>query len=190
MKSLKGTKTADNLAKAFAGESQARSRYTFYSRAADKEGLKQIASVFLDIAENERAHAKIFFDFLVEGLGKSNVKVDGDYPVGFGNTEENLLYAAEGEKMEWGTVYPKFAEDAKTEGFLEVEAAFRKIIEIETSHEKRYLGFLNKMKSKSVFKSDTSVNWKCRNCGYIFEGTDAPAVCPTCKHPQGYFELL
>lgn len=190
MKTLVGTKTAENLAKAFAGECQARNRYTFYSRAAGGEGLKEIASVFLEIADNERAHAKIFFDFLIEGLGKGNIKVNGEYPIGFGNTEQNLMYAAEGEKAEWGTVYPAFAEDAKAEGFPEVEAAFRKIIEIEGYHEKVYLNFFNKSKSKSLFESDTSVSWKCRNCGYIYEGTNAPAVCPTCKHPQGYFELL
>jgi len=190
MKNLQGTKTAENLAKAFAGECQARNRYTFYSRTAAEEGLKEIASVFLEIADNERAHAKIFFDFLIEGLGAGVIKVNGDYPIGFGNTEQNLKYAAEGEKAEWGTIYPAFAEEAKTEGFSEVEAAFRKIIQIEGHHEKLYLKFFDKSKNKALFKSNTSVSWKCRNCGYIYEGTDAPVVCPTCLHPQGYFEIL
>lgn len=133
MKSLQGTTTAENLAKAFAGESQARNRYTYYSKVADEEGHMQIAAVFLETADNEKAHAKTFFDLLIQGLGTSDIKVNADYPIGFGNTEQNLQYAAEGEKAEWGTLYPTFADTARQEGFPEVEFAFRKIIEIETA---------------------------------------------------------
>ncbi|AYD39131.1 rubrerythrin family protein [Clostridium fermenticellae] len=190
MKSLQGTKTADNLAKAFAGESQARNRYTYYGRKADKEGYKKIAAVFLEVADNERAHAKVFFDLLVRGLGKAHIKVDAEYPIGYGDTEQNLQYAAEGEKEEWGTLYPNFADQAKEEGFSEVESAFREIIKIETSHEQIYINLLNNLKSGTLYKRNTTKKWRCRNCGYIFEGTEAPKVCPACKHPQGYFEIM
>ncbi len=190
MKSLNGTKTADNLAKAFAGESQARNRYTFYSKIASNEGYKQIEAVFLETADNERAHARVFFDLLIEGLGKAHINVNADYPIGLGSTEENLLYAAEGEKEEWGTLYPSFSEIAKEEGFPEVEIVFRKIIEIETGHEKRYLDLLNSLKNKTLYKKDSKQNWKCRNCGYIYQGLEAPKTCPACKYPQGYFEIM
>lgn len=190
MKSLNGTKTADNLAKAFAGESQARNRYTFYSKTASNEGYKQIEAVFLETADNERSHAKIFFDLLIAGLGKAHINVNAEYPIGLGNTEQNLQYAAEGEKEEWGTLYPTFANDAKEEGFPEVEVTFRKIIEIETAHEKRYLDLLNSLKNGTLYKRDTKQKWKCRNCGYIYEGIEAPKTCPACKHPQGYFEIM
>jgi rubrerythrin len=190
MKSLQGTQTADNLAKAFAGESQARNRYTYYAKAADKEGHKHIASIFMETADNEKAHAKTFFNFLVEGLGKAHIKVDTEYPVGYGNTKENLQYAAEGEKEEWGTAYPTFADTAKAEGFPEIEMAFRKIIEIETFHEKRYLDLLDRLKNNKLYKQDSSRKWKCRNCGYIYEGLEAPNICPACHHPQGYFEIM
>lgn len=190
MKSLNGTKTADNLAKAFAGESQARNRYTFYGKIASNEGYKQIEAVFLETSDNERAHAKVFFDLLIEGLGKAHINVNATYPIGLGNTEENLLYAAEGEKEEWGTLYPAFAEIAKEEGFPEVEVVFKKIIEIETGHEKRYSDLLNSLKGGTLYKKDTKQRWKCRNCGYIYDGLEAPKVCPACKHPQGYFEIM
>lgn len=190
MKSLQGTKTADNLAKAFAGESQARNRYTYYGRTADKEGHKKIASVFFEVADNERAHAKVFFDLLIQGLGKTHINVNAQYPIGYGNTEQNLQYAAEGEKEEWGTLYPQFADQAKEEEFPEVETAFREIIKIETSHEKIYLNLLDNLKNGNLYKRDTVQRWRCRNCGYIFEGTQAPQVCPACKHPQGYFEIM
>lgn len=190
MKSLLNTKTADNLAKAFAGESQARNRYTFYSKAADSEGHKQIAAIFMETADNERAHAKIFFDFLVQGLGNNHITVNADYPIGYGNTEQNLQYAADGEKEEWGTLYPSFADTAKEEGFGDIEFAFRKIIEIETAHEKRYLDLLNNLKNNTLYKKPVEHMWKCRNCGYIYTGTDAPEICPACKHPKGYFEIM
>lgn len=190
MKSLANTKTAENLAKAFAGESQARNRYTFYSKVAEKEGHIQIAAVFAETADNERAHAKIFFDFLIEGLGKANIKVDADYPIGYGNTSENLLYAAEGEKEEWGKAYPEFADIAKEEGFPEVEFAFRKIVEIEKAHEQRYLDLKNSLDNGTLYKRDSSQYWKCINCGYIHIGEEAPKVCAACKFPQGYFEIM
>lgn len=190
MNSLLNTKTADNVAKAFAGESQARNRYTYYSKVADKEGLKQISAIFLETADNERSHAKIFFNFLNNGLKDVHIKVNAEYPIGFGNTQQNLQYAANGEKEEWGTLYPQFMEAAKQEGFPEVEAAFKNIIEIETHHEQRFLDYLNQINSGELFKKSTTVLWKCRNCGYIYEGTEAPKVCPACKHPQGYFEVV
>ena len=190
MKNLQGTKTAENLAKALAGESQARNRYTYYSRAAEKEGHMQIASIFIETADNEKEHAKIFFDLLIQGLGKAHIKVDAEYPIGYGNTEQNLQYAAEGEKEEWGTLYPGFADTAKAEGFPEVEMAFRNILKIEEAHEKRYLDLLNNLKNNTLYKKTTEQKWKCRNCGYIYIGLEAPKVCPACKHPQGYFEIM
>lgn len=189
MKSLKGTKTADNLAKAFAGESQARNRYTFYAAEAEKEGHMYIAEIFRETANEERAHAKVFFDFLIQGLGKTHIKVDADYPIGYGNTEQNLQYAAEGEKEEWGTLYPEFSKIAKEEGFPEVEFALKKIIEIETTHERRYLDLMNALKNGALYKKDTNQYWKCMNCGYIYEGLEAPKVCPACKYPQGWFQI-
>lgn len=190
MKSLVGTKTGENLAKAFAGESQARNRYTIYGKSAEKEGHTRVAAIFEETADNERAHAKIFFDFLVEGYGKAHIKVDAEYPIGFGNTEQNLLYAAEGEKEEWGSAYPNFADVAKSEGFPEVEFALRKIIEIEKEHEKRFLDLNTNIKNGTLYKKDESKSWKCSNCGYVHEGPEAPGVCPACKYPQGYFEIL
>jgi rubrerythrin len=187
MNSLVGTKTADNLAKAFAGESQARNRYTFYSKVATKEGYTYIAAVFLETADNERAHAKVFFDHLVQGLGVNQIKVNTEYPVGMGRTVDNLLYAAQGEKEEWGTAYPSFQQIAEQEGFPEVAQSFKEIITIEKEHEQRYLDLLERLQQGTLFKENEPVKWKCANCGYVHEGTDAPAVCPACKHPQGYF---
>ena len=190
MKSLEGTKTAQNLAKAFAGESQARNRYTYYSKVADKEGHKQIAAVFTETADNEREHAKIFYNLLISGLGASHIKVEAEYPIGMGNTSENLQYAANGEKEEWGDLYPAFADIAKEEGFPEVESAFRQILKIEEGHEKRYLDLKSNLDNGTLYKKDTPQYWKCRNCGFIYDGLEAPKVCPACKHPQGYFEIL
>jgi rubrerythrin len=189
MKSLQGTKTAENLAKAFAGESQARNRYTIYAKVAEDEGHQYIAEIFRETADEERAHAKIFFDFLIEGLGKTDIKVDADYPIGLGNTEQNLLYAAEGEKAEWGTLYPQFSTSAKQEGFPEIEFAFNKIVSIETWHEKRYLDLMNAIKEGTLYKKNTNQYWKCMNCGFIFEGLEAPKICPACKYPQGWFKI-
>lgn len=188
MNSLVGTKTADNLAKAFAGESQARNRYSVYSNASEKEGFIRVANIFRETADNERVHAQIFFEFLVQGLGKANIKVDAEYPIGLGKTEQNLQYAAEGEKEEWGNVYPNFAETAKQEGFPEIEFAFKKILEIEKEHEKRFLEFYDHMKNGTLYKRGEAVAFKCSNCGYVHFGTEAPGICPACKYPQGYFE--
>ena len=190
MKSLVQTKTAENLAKAFAGESQARNKYTFYSEKAKKDGYQQIAAVFIETADNERAHAKVFFDLLISGQGAANIKVDAEYPVGFGTTEENLLYAAQGEKAEWGTLYPGFAKVAKEEGFPEVELAFKNIMKIEEGHEKRYLDLMDSLKTGSLYKKASTQNWKCINCGFIYLGLEAPKICPACKYPQGYYEVM
>jgi Rubrerythrin len=190
MKSLSGSKTGENLAKAFAGESQARNRYTFYSKVAEKEGHIHIANTFLETADNERAHAKIFFDLLMEGYGKTKIMVNADYPIGYSNTIDNLQYGAEGEKEEWGTAYPGFADTAKQEGYPEVDLAFRKILEIEKAHEKRYLDLKSRLENGTLYKSETPQYWKCINCGYIYFGEEAPKVCPACKYPQGWFEIM
>lgn len=190
MKSLVGTKTAENLAKAFAGESQARNRYTFYASVAKKEGHKHIEAIFLETADNERAHAKTFYNFLIDGLGKAQIHVNTDYPIGIGTTVQNLQYAAEGEKEEWGKDYPEFAKVAGEEGFPEVEFTFKKIMEVEGHHEKRYLDLMDRLKENMLYKNDTTQYWKCRNCGYIYEGLEAPMTCPACKHPQGHFEIM
>lgn len=188
MKSLHGTKTADNLSKAFAGESQARNRYTFYAKLAEKENQNLLSEVFLETADNERAHAKVFFDFLIKGLGKSEINVNTQYPVGYGTNSENLLYAAEGEKMEWGTAYPSFSDIAAQEGFPEIAAAFTNIASIEKTHEKRFLDFKTLIDSGKLYSNDTETAWECRNCGFIFFGKTAPKVCPVCKYPEGYFK--
>ncbi|QCX33921.1 rubrerythrin family protein [Caloramator sp. E03] len=190
MKSLKGTKTAENLMKAFAGESQARNRYTFYASAAKKEGYIQISNLFLETAENEKEHAKIFFKFLNESFEGEAVTISAGYPVGLSNTESNLLYAANGEKEEWSDIYPEFAKVAEEEGFLEIATTFKKIAEVEKHHETRYRKLLDNIKNGEVFKKNKTVKWKCDNCGYIYEGEEAPQSCPACKHPQGYFELF
>jgi rubrerythrin len=187
MTKLKGTRTEKNLLKAFAGESQARNRYTFFASTAKKEGYEQIAAIFLETAENEKEHAKVFFKYLEGG----EVEITAEYPAGkMGNTAENLLHAAEGERMEWGTLYPDFAETAKKEGFEEVAESFTEIGEVEEEHEKRYRKLLENVKSGTVFKRAKEVKWKCRNCGYVHHGKEAPVTCPACKHPQSYYELL
>ncbi|MDD5191782.1 MAG: rubrerythrin family protein [Candidatus Nanoarchaeia archaeon] len=187
MKSIKGSETEKNLLKAFAGESQARNRYTFFASVARKAGYEQISAIFLETADNEKEHAKIFFKYL-EGR---DVEITASYPAGkIGNTEENLLAAAEGEKMEWGTLYPKFKETAEKEGFKEIAVSFKEIGEVEEQHEKRYRKLLENVKNKKVFKKDKVVKWKCRNCGYVHEGKDAPDTCPACKHPQAFYEIF
>lgn len=191
MNSLKGTKTAENLMKAFAGESQARTRYTFYSSVAKKEGYVQIANVFTETAENEKEHAKKFFKFLNEGgLAGETVKITADFPVALGDTKLNLLAAANGENEEWSDLYPTFADIAEKEGFPAIAVAFRKISEVEKRHEARYRKLLSNIENDEAFKKTASVLWKCNNCGYIFEGTEAPKVCPACLHPQSYFEVF
>ena len=186
MKSLKGTQTEKNLLAAFAGESQARNRYTFFASKAKKEGYEQIAAIFQETADNEKEHAEVFFKHLQGG----DVEIIAEFPAGvIGTTAENLLAAAEGEKMEWGTLYPDSAKIAKKEGFPEVAASFETIGEVEAYHEKRYRKLLENVKQKKVFKKDKVVKWKCRNCGYVHEGKDAPKLCPACKHPQSYYEV-
>ncbi|MGX7058360.1 rubrerythrin [Vagococcus humatus] len=189
-KSLKGTKTADNLLKAFAGESQARNRYTMYASVAKKEGYEQISAIFLETAENERVHAKRFFEFLADDFEGEMRHLEADYPVGLGTTEDNLKYAAEGEHDEWSDLYPAFAEVAKEEGFTAIAAAFRYISVSEKHHEERYLKLLENVKEYEVFKKDGEVYWRCRKCGYVYKGKEAPKKCPACDHPQAYFELL
>lgn len=183
---LKGSKTEKNLLAAFAGESQARNRYGFFASVAKKEGYEQIAWVFEDTAQNEREHAKLFFKQLQGG----EVTITAGYPAGvIGTTMENLKAAAEGEKMEWGTLYPEFAATAKKEGFPEIATLFKEVGEVEEHHEGRYRKLYENLANKTVFKSKKSVKWHCRNCGYVHEGKTAPDTCPACDHPQAYFEL-
>jgi len=186
MASLKGSKTEKNLLKSFAGESQARNRYTFFASAARKEGYIQIQRIFEETAANEKEHAEVFFKHLEGG----DVEITAAYPAGkIGTTEENLLAAAEGELMEWGTLYPDFAKVAKEEGFLDIAESFTEIAEVEEEHEKRYRKLLENVKNGTVFKRDEEVEWHCLNCGYIHHGKEAPDVCPACEHPQSYYEL-
>ncbi|MGB9553500.1 MAG: rubrerythrin [bacterium] len=187
MKSVKGTKTEKNLLKAFAGESQARNRYTYFASIAKKEGLEQISAIFLETAENEKEHAKVFFKYLEGG----EAEVQASYPAGvLANTLENLRAAAAGEKLEWSTLYPEFAEVAEEEGFSEISQSFKEISEVEKAHETRYMKLAKNLQEGKVFKKDEVVRWKCRNCGYIHEGKEAPETCPACKHPQAYYELF
>ncbi len=187
MAKLKGSETEKNLLKAFAGESQARNRYTYFMNVAKKEGFEQIAGIFQETSDNEKEHAEMFFKYLDGG----EVEIVAGYPAGkIGTTAENLLNAAEGEKMEWGTLYPSFEKVALKEGFKDVAETFKEIAEVEERHEKRYRKLLQNVKTGTVFKRDKVIEWKCRNCGYVHEGKEAPKVCPACKHPQSYYELL
>lgn len=185
-KSLKGTQTEKNLLKAFAGESQARNRYEFFSRQAQKEGLEQIGAIFLKTSLQEKEHAKRFFQFLEGG----DVEITAAYPAGkIGTTAENLKASAGGENEEWTKLYPAFAEVAKNEGFPEVASAFRLIAKVEAEHEKRYLKLLANLEAGSAFKKKEKVAWECRNCGYHHEGEGAPEKCPACLHPKSFFEV-
>jgi rubrerythrin len=187
---FKGSETEKNLLKAFAGESQARNRYTYFSSVAKKEGYEQISAIFTETADNEKEHAKIFFKHLEKSEGKA-VEITASYPAGkIGTTKENLLAAANGEHEEWGKLYPEFEKTARKEGFKEIADSFKEIAEVEEQHEKRYRKLLKNVEEKKVFKKDKVVRWKCRNCGYIHEGPEAPDECPACKHPQSYYELL
>ncbi|KYZ78061.1 rubrerythrin [Anaerosporomusa subterranea] len=190
MKSLKGTKTAENLMKAFAGESQARNRYTYYSSVAKKEGYVQISNLFTETADNEKEHAKRFFKFLVECLEGEMVEITANFPVGLADTRANLKSAADGEHEEWADLYPAFADEADAEGFPVIAFVFREIAKVEKHHEARYRKLYANIENGSVFKKDTVVQWKCANCGYIHEGPEAPKGCPACAHPQGYFEVF
>ncbi|MBR0330642.1 MAG: rubrerythrin family protein [Alistipes sp.] len=186
-KSLKGTKTEQNLLKAFAGESQARTRYTFFASVAKKEGYEQIAGLFMETAEQEKEHAKRFFKFLEGG----DLEITATYPAGkIGTTAENLLAAAQGENEEWDVLYPAFADVADEEGFPAVAAAFRNIAKVEAEHERRYLKLLSRITDGDFFHRDGKIWWQCRNCGFIIEAEDAPKACPACLHPQSYFEPM
>ncbi|MDP2926004.1 MAG: rubrerythrin family protein [Nanoarchaeota archaeon] len=187
MKSIKGSKTEKNLLKAFAGESQARNRYTYFASVAKKEGYEQIASIFEETANNEKEHAKVFFKFLEGG----EIEITAGYPAGkIGSTKENLLAAADGEKIEWSSLYPDFEEIARKEGFYEVADVFKEIAEVEDKHEKRYRKLLDNIEKRKVFRKDKDVKWICRNCGYVHIGKEAPDICPACKHPQSYYEVF
>ena len=186
-KSLKGTKTEQNLLKAFAGESQARNRYTYFASAARKEGYEQIANIFAETAENEKEHAKIFFKHLEGG----DVEITAMYPAGsIKDTKSNLEAAAAGENMEWTTLYADFGKVAKGEGLPDVAASFEQISKVEKFHESRYRKLIDNISKKEVFRKKSPVKWHCANCGYVSEGVEAPKECPACKHPQAYYEML
>lgn len=184
---LKGSRTERNLLTAFAGESQARNRYTYFASQAKKDGFVQIQAVFEDTANQEKEHAKRLFKFLQGG----DVKIEAPFPAGvIGTTAENLKGAAGGEHYEWEEMYPSFAATAREEGFDEIAEVFEAIAVAEQEHEKRYLGLLANIEAGTVFKKDKPVVWRCRNCGYLHTGTEAPEVCPACAHPQAHFEIL
>ena len=186
-KSIKGTKTEQNLLKAFAGESQARNRYTYFASAARKEGYEQIANIFIETAENEKEHAKLFFKALEGG----DVEITTSYPAGMiKDTKANLQEAAAGENLEWTTLYSDFTKIANDEGFPEVARTFEQIAKVEKFHESRYRKLINNVANKEVFKKKAAVKWQCINCGYVFEGAEAPKECPACKHPQAFYEVL
>jgi rubrerythrin len=186
-KPIKGTRTETNLLTAFAGESQARNRYTFFASAARKEGYQQIANIFMETAANEKEHAEVFFKYLEGG----DVEITAAYPGGIiGDTEANLEAAANGEKLEWSEIYANFERIAREEGFNRVAFSFKKIAEVEKFHEGRYRKLVKNIVDGEVFKKKAAVKWHCTNCGYIHEGTDAPRECPACKHAQAYYELL
>ena len=187
MKSLKGSKTEKNILTAFAGESQARNRYTYFASQAKKEGFVQIADIFEETANQEKEHAKRLFKLLEGG----EVEVQAAFPAGvIGTTAENLKASAGGENYEWTDMYPSFAKVAREEGFEDIAKIFEAIAVAEKQHEKRYLGLLSNIENDTVFKKDKPVVWRCRNCGYLHEGTEAPGICPACAHPQAHFELL
>jgi rubrerythrin len=187
MSSVKGTRTEKNLLVSFAGESQARNRYTYFAGVARKEGYVQIAEIFDETANQEKEHAKRFFKFLEGG----DVEVTARFPAGIiGSTMENLTAAAAGEHEEYAEMYPGFARTAREEGFNEIAKVFEAVSVAEKQHEKRYLDFASNIKNGRVFKREESIAWRCRNCGYLHEGTDAPDLCPACAHPQAHFELL
>ncbi len=187
MTNLKGTKTEKNLLASFAGESQARNRYTYFASVAKKAGFEQIAAIFLETAGNEKEHAERFFKFLEGG----DVEIAASYPAGvIGDTAANLGASAVGENMEWTEIYKEAEGIAREEGFREIASLFKEIAEVEEQHEIRYRKLLKNLNEGKVFKKDSVVKWKCRNCGYVHEGKEAPKECPACAHPQGYYELF
>lgn len=185
MKELRGTKTEQNLINAFAGESQARNRYTIFSKIAKKEGYVQISKIFLDTAENEREHAKLFYQY----IGDTNGHVDAYYPFELGSTEQNLESGVNGERDEWETVYRKGEEDAKEEGFDEISETFRLVRKVEQHHSERYALLLKNLRENSLFSKHEHEEWVCQKCGYIVNSSTAPKICPLCHHPEGYFEI-
>jgi rubrerythrin len=186
-KSIKGTKTEKNLLASFAGEAQARNRYTFYASQAKKEGYEQISRFFLETAENEKEHAKIFFKYLEGG----EVEITAAYPAGvIGDTKSNLEAAAAGENMEWTVLYSEAAKTAKEEGFPDVASSYEQISKVEKFHERRYRKLAANIANREVFKKKEVAKWHCINCGYVYEGDEAPQECPACKHPQAYYEVL
>jgi len=186
-KSIKGTQTEKNLLASFAGESQARNRYTFFASVARKEGYEQIANIFTETAGNEKEHAEVFFKYLEGG----DLSITASYPAGIiGDTKANLLAAAAGEKLEWSVLYAEAEKTARKEGFEDVATSFKEIAEVEEFHEKRYRKLAANVANGEVFKKKAVVKWHCTNCGYVHEGTEAPKECPACKHPQSYYELL
>lgn len=187
MPTLKGSKTEHNLLAAFAGESQARNRYSFAASIARKEGYEQISSIFTETADNEKEHAKVFFKHLQGG----EVTITAGYPAGVpGGTLEQLKAAAAGERLEWTTLYTGFADEAGQEGFKDAAETFKQVAAVEEWHERRYNKLIEAVQNKTVFKKPQKALWKCRNCGRVIEAVEAPAVCPTCQHPQAFFELF
>ena len=183
---LKGSKTEQNLINAFAGESQARNRYSYFAKQAKKEGYEQIAEIFLMTAENEKEHAKLFY----EHIGNTKGLVNAEYPFELGTTEENLESAINGEKEEWSILYPEGEKIAKQEGFDEIATTFHHVIEAEKHHENRYKKLLENVKNNTVFSKEKETCWMCRECGYVHHGKSAPKKCPNCHHPQAYFQVL
>ena len=187
---LKGTRTAENLLKSFAGESQARMRYTYYASVAKKEGYIQISNILMEIADQEKEHAKRFYKFLKDEFKDEAIEITAAYPVSFHNeTLKNLKAAASGENEEWSMLYPSFAKVAREEGFTAIANAFERIAEVEKNHEKRYNKLIANLEKQTVFAKTEEVLWMCTNCGYIYEGKEAPLSCPACLHPQGYFKV-
>jgi len=185
--SIKGTKTEKNLLAAFAGESQARNRYTYFASKARKEGFEQIANIFTETAANEKEHAEVFFNYLQGG----DAEITASYPAGMiKDTRSNLEAAAAGEYLEWTTIYSNFSKIAKDEGFPQIAHSFEQIAKVEKFHESRYRKLIQNVANGEVFKKKDKVKWHCSNCGFVFEGTEAPKECPACKHPQAYYELL
>lgn len=183
---FKGSQTEKNLMAAFAGESQARTRYSFFASASRKEGFEQIADIFQETSDNEKEHAKLFFNLLKGG----DAEITATYPAGtIGSTAKNLAGAAEGEKLEWGTLYPRFADIADKEGFPEVSHTFRQVAKVEAYHERRFRRLLSNVENGVVFKRKEKTFWKCRNCGNIYEGAEAPEKCPVCDHPKAFYEI-
>lgn len=186
---LKGTQTAVNLMKAFAGESQARNRYVFFAEAARREGYMEMAEIFELTAANEQAHAKRFYQFLVNGgYNHEAITIEADFPVSYGTTQENLLSAAQGEHEEWSAIYKDAADTAEKEGFEAIATAYKAIAKVEEYHEQRYLQLKEKMDQDEVFRRQEKIEWICMVCGYVYEGYEAPKICPSCNHAQSYYK--